>query len=447
MPSMATLVLLALTLLSSGMATKGRATVDTNIKQKAHSLTKLSSLDNKIIIMALHEAKPFVFFDCSFEVAVEEWNARHPTNPEELPSIPSVPVQPPKTCKRENECPDAPGSEPFCGITVEIARDICDILNCTVRFYIASENPHHWENENTALAAMGAGPDVGGVHWADAAGGAIIISSDFTQIAHFTTPYFQTGFRMVTRRPAKEIKFFSFVQPFDPYLWLWLGVEMLVVAVILWIIESPENTLAADRESDLIEGKVAGIFDAFYWTWSTYTNFVDKAPKSGAGKIVVMCQGFFMVVILASYTANLASSLTVSAIQPPFTGWELGDSPVAPDNMRTANIAIPDGGAEQTFLTFQAAKWGQDFGNVHTFDSHEAALDSVLCGNDDLMFHDESEILYYLNTAMVDVGNGVYTSDICNVSQVVLPAGQDPRCALMLSELTTCLMFVFDVSC
>ncbi len=161
-----------------------------------------------------------------------------------------------------------------------------------------------------------------------------------------------------------------------------------------------------------------------------------------AGKLVMMAQGFYMVVLLSSYTANLASALTVSAIQPLFTGWELGESPVVPDNIG-ANIAIPDGGAEETFLAVQAARYQRDFDNVHTFDSIEESLDSVLCGSDDLMFHDESMILYYLNNEMVDFGNGLYTSDVCNMSQVDLPAGQDPRCALMLSELTR----VFDVSC
>ena len=44
-------------------------------------------------------------------------------------------------------------------------------------------------------------------------------------------------------------------------------------------------------------------------------------------------------------------------------------------------------------------------------------LDSSVrkCGDDDVMFHDESMILNYLNTAMVDFGNGVYTSDIWDV--------------------------------
>jgi hypothetical protein len=200
MASMAILggVLLALTLLPLGMAGIPRMITQ-------GPLTQFSDMANKTIIIALHEAKPFVYFDCSWEDAVQDWNAKNPTNPKDLGPVPTKPVEPPKACKREKECPDAPDSEPFCGITVHLARDICRTLNCTVKFYIASENPHHWESEEAALRAIGAGSAVGTYHWADVAGGALIISSERTQIAHFTTPYYQTGFRMVTRRPTKSV--------------------------------------------------------------------------------------------------------------------------------------------------------------------------------------------------------------------------------------------------
>ena len=173
-------------------------------------LTQFSSLANQTFIVALSEIKPWVFFDCDYETAVHEWNLAHPINPKQEPPLTSNPVQPPKTCKRQNECPDAPDSEPFCGITVDLARDICKTLNCTVKFYIASENPHHWENEDAVLRAIGAGTAVGTYHWADVGGGALIISSERTQIAHFTTPYYQSGFRIVARRPAREINLVIF---------------------------------------------------------------------------------------------------------------------------------------------------------------------------------------------------------------------------------------------
>jgi hypothetical protein len=58
---------------------------------------------------------------------------------------------------------------------------------------------------------------------------------------------------------------------------------MIFAAVILYLIESPETTLAADGESDLAEGKITGLFDAFYWSVTTFTTYVDKAPKTPAG--------------------------------------------------------------------------------------------------------------------------------------------------------------------
>ena len=231
--------------------------------------------------------------------------------------------------------------------------------------------------------------------------------------------------------------------PFSSSLWILLLLEMVVVSAILFIIESPATTLAADGASDLVEGTVSGLLDAFYWSFTTLTSYVHKTPRTPAGKIVMMAQGFYMVVMLASYTANLASALTVSAIEPRFSGWEHGPSPVVPDNMRTVNIAIPGEGEEEDFVQVQEERWRRDFANVHEFDEIEQALDSVLCGYDDVTFHDESILLYYLNNEMVDFSKGDYTSDVCNMSQVALPAGQNPRCALMFSEFT----HLFDVSC
>jgi len=140
-----------------------------------------------------------------------------------------------------------------------------------------------------------------------------------------------------------------------------------------------------------------------------------------AGKIVMMAQGFYMVVVLASYTANLASALTVSAIEPKFSQWEHGASPVVPDNMMAVNIAIPSESEEAEFLLVQEARWRRDFANVHEFDNVEQAMDSVLCGYDDMTFHDESILLYYINNEMVDFSNVEYFSDVCNMSQVELP--------------------------
>ena len=63
-----------------------------------------------------------------------------------------------------------------------------------------------------------------------------------------------------------------------------------------------------------------------------------------------------MVVMLPSYTANLASALTVSAIEPRLSGSEHGASPVVPDTMISVNTAIPGEGQEAEFLRVQEVR-------------------------------------------------------------------------------------------
>jgi len=268
--------------------------VDDKVTQQP--VTGFSSQDDggfngKVFIMAVHEEHPFVFFDCDAKPAREEWDKKHPDDPKAVEPVPELPVAPPANCKRQQECVSAPDSEPFCGFTIEVARQACSILNCTVKFHIATENPHHWESPREALRAVGAGQVVGQKHWADVAGGAIHMTEENAHMAHFTTPYFQTGYRMVTRRPAKTIDMWSFFRPFSIELWVLLVGEMAVVAVMLFLMESPSLTLADGADSDLIDEVVPGLLDAFYWSFTTFTTYLDKAPRTFGAKLVMCAHG------------------------------------------------------------------------------------------------------------------------------------------------------------
>ena len=110
-------------------------------------------------------------------------------------------------------------------------------------------------------------------------------------MAHFTTPYFQTGYRMVTRRPAKIIDMWSFFRPFSLELWMLLLGEMAVIAVLLYLMESPSLTLADGADSDLVDEVVPGLLDAFYWSFTTFTTYLDKAPRTAGAKLVMCAHG------------------------------------------------------------------------------------------------------------------------------------------------------------
>ena len=388
----------------------GCVVYDPNVGDKVtkDALTRFSTenggFNGQVFVMAVHEQHPFVFFDCDPEKAKKEWEAAHPGQTHAAEPVASEPIKPPASCKRQEECPGAPDSEPFCGITIEIARDICKILNCTLKIHIASANPNHWESGDQALAAIGAGQTAGQAHWADVAAGALHITEDRALRSHFTTPYYQTGYRLVTRRPGKPIDMWSFFAPFHWSLWILVAAEVTLACMLLYAMEAPALTLAEGGDSDLIEGGATGVADAWYWAFTAFTTYVDKAPRTAAGKLVMAAHGFFMLIILASYTANLASFLTNTAVTPPFTGWDTGATPLVPKSVPTVKLAILGGASGEELLSYEEERLKKKFTKLQKTETWEEAMDSVLCGDAEAAFHDEAMVLYYMNHEMVKFG-------------------------------------------
>ena len=63
-----------------------------------------------------------------------------------------------------------------------------------------------------------------------------------------------------------------------------------------------------------------GLLDSVYWSFGAVTGMVDKTPRSWGGRIALTGHGWFMMILLASYTANLASFLTTEGLSPVISG-------------------------------------------------------------------------------------------------------------------------------
>ena len=173
---------------------------------------------------------------------------------------------------------------PFCGITIEILDAVCMKLNCKLEFYISHKNPHYWGSQKKALCAIGSWHTVGTPHWADIAAGAIHIDPETTGGAIFTTPFYQTGYRLVVPRPAATKDWFAFKETFDDMMWLFgiIG-ECIVVGTLLFLFESPEMPWNAGRvwsgknagqDTDVVPGVLGGYMDCLYWSFTTYTRYI-----------------------------------------------------------------------------------------------------------------------------------------------------------------------------
>jgi hypothetical protein len=183
--------------------------------------------------------------------------------------------------KTNGGCDPSDKYYPFCGITIDVMDRVCQRLNCKLEFYIGSADPHYWESQEKALCAVGAWQQPGTKHWADIAAGAIHIDMANAKGVHFSTPYYQTGYRLVVPKRTDDGNWFAFKDVFDDWMWvIGIFVECIFVGVLLFLMESPEMSYnqgkiwkgkTSSQDTDVVPGKIAGLLDCLYWSLSVYT--------------------------------------------------------------------------------------------------------------------------------------------------------------------------------
>ncbi|VAI17865.1 unnamed protein product [Triticum turgidum subsp. durum] len=143
----------------------------------------------------------------------------------------------------------------------------------------------------------------------DVAIGDITISHNRTSYVDFTLPYTESGVAMVV--PAKSSrtnKAWIFVEPLSRGLWLRSIGLLFYTWFVVCILELLENNIN-------ITGEVLrniGIMTFF-------SLFGDNRVRHLLSRIVLIVWVFFFLVLSASYTANLATMLTIRQLNPTIT--------------------------------------------------------------------------------------------------------------------------------
>ena len=85
---------------------------------------------------------------------------------------------------------------------------------------------------------------------------------------------------------------------------------LLLVAVLVWLCERKVNPDHFDRRP------LRGITDGLWWAAVTLTTvgYGDKAPRTRAGRLIGVVWMFVAVVLIALFTAQVTSSLTVTSL-------------------------------------------------------------------------------------------------------------------------------------
>lgn len=136
------------------------------------------------------------------------------------------------------------------------------------------------------------------------------------EIVGFSNSIFDNSLRIITRRPKKaKIDFLSYLKPFSLGLWLTILGASIVAGFLIFIIEKNRNEALQDISIP------SSISMSMWFSVGTLVGYgVDFHVTTAAGRLLTLGLYILSLVLVAAYTANLASSLTISKTKDIISG-------------------------------------------------------------------------------------------------------------------------------
>ncbi|XP_042227659.1 glutamate [NMDA] receptor subunit 1-like isoform X3 [Homarus americanus] len=146
----------------------------------------------------------------------------------------------------------------------------------------------------------------------------LTINPERSQALHFTKPFKYHGITILIKRTLVVPALVSILQPFRGTLWLLLLVTVHIIAFFIWLLDrlSPVYKLDGKDTDSLV------LSESFWFSWSVILNsgLTDGTPRCVSGRVLGIVWGGFAMIIVASYTANLAAFLVLDTPISAITG-------------------------------------------------------------------------------------------------------------------------------
>jgi hypothetical protein len=117
--------------------------------------------------------------------------------------------------------------------------------------------------------------------------------------------YILVGFKEDDDESSKKAAFWSWLEPFDVGLWIAIAVTVVVSGALYEVVEYIEPLRGETKKRKWHPGK--GLFGT---TLIVLQHFHVK-PRTRAGKVLSVSLAFWSLIVLATYTANLASFFVI----------------------------------------------------------------------------------------------------------------------------------------
>ncbi|CAH1132878.1 unnamed protein product [Ceutorhynchus assimilis] len=166
------------------------------------------------------------------------------------------------------------------------------------------------------------------VHKADLAVGSMTINYARESVIDFTKPFMNLGISILFKVPSSpEIRLFSFMNPLAADIWMYVLSAYVLVSITMFVVArfSPyewQSPHPCDSEEEQLKNQFS-LANSFWFTIGTLMQQgSDLNPKATSTRIVGGIWWFFTLIIISSYTANLAAFLTVERMITPIENAE-----------------------------------------------------------------------------------------------------------------------------
>uniref|UniRef100_A0A4W5QET9 Glutamate receptor n=1 Tax=Hucho hucho TaxID=62062 RepID=A0A4W5QET9_9TELE len=215
------------------------------------------------------------------------------------------------------------GNDKYEGYIVELAAEIAKHVGYHYKLKVVSDGKYGARDPETKMWNGMVGELVYGK--ADVAVAPLTITLVREEVIDFSKPFMSLGISIMIKKPTKSKPgVFSFLDPLAYEIWMCIVFAYIGVSVVLFLVSrfSPYEWHAEDYE----EGEQTNEFGIFNSLWFSLGAFMqqgcDISPRSLSGRIVGGVWWFFTLIIISSYTANLAAFLTVERMVSPIESAE-----------------------------------------------------------------------------------------------------------------------------
>uniref|UniRef100_A0A8C6V100 Glutamate receptor n=1 Tax=Neogobius melanostomus TaxID=47308 RepID=A0A8C6V100_9GOBI len=206
------------------------------------------------------------------------------------------------------------GNDRFEGFCIDLLKELSTILGFTYEIRLVPDGKYGIPDDKGQWSGM-----IRELieHVTDLAVAPLTITYMREKVIDFSKPFLSVGISILYRKPnSTNSGFFSFLNPMTPDIWVYILLAYFGVSCVLFVIArfSPYEWYDAhpcNPGSDVVENNFTLLNSFWFGVGSLMQQGSELMPKALSTRIIGGIWWFFTLIIISSYTANLAAFLTV----------------------------------------------------------------------------------------------------------------------------------------